>query len=287
MHIIESPEAMARWRSSVRGDIGFVPTMGALHEGHMSLVEASRASHSCTVVSVFVNPTQFGPNEDFHKYPRPVEIDEAMCLSRGVEVLYRPNVETMYPPGFQTLVEPGPMAARWCGASRPGHFRGVCSVVLKLLNQVSPQSIYLGEKDAQQLRVIRRMVSDLNVPVQVTGCPIARERDGLAMSSRNRYLSPSQRIGADALFRGLIAAKLACREGCRHAIDLEAGFRNLLAREGGWECEYAAVVDDDSLEPLQWVESKALFIVAARRGTTRLIDNMMISGPDLAPMPGD
>lgn len=279
MLIVESPGELGRWRKAVSGSIGFVPTMGALHEGHMSLVRASKSSHRLTVVSIFVNPTQFGPNEDFHRYPRPWDADEALCRSAGVDVVYKPPVEAMYPAGCQTAVEPGLVAARWCGASRPGHYRGVCTVVLKLLNQVQPSSLFLGEKDAQQLRVLRRMAIDLDLSVAVVGCPIAREADGLAMSSRNRYLSSEQRAGANALYRGLCAARDACQAGRVHAADLEGELSRLLLAEGGWELEYGAVVDDQSLEPLARVVGTALFLVAARRGGTRLIDNMTMAAP--------
>jgi len=279
MLVVNSPDELRRWRNGASGSIGFVPTMGALHEGHMSLVDVSKANHSLTVVSIFVNPTQFGPHEDFHKYPRPVETDLALCRTRGVDVVYMPPVAAMYPPGCLTTVEPGPVAEKWCGASRPGHFRGVCTVVMKLLNQVRSASLYLGEKDAQQLRVIKRMVVDLDVPVAVVGCPIAREEDGLAMSSRNRYLSTVERAGANALYRGLSAARESCLAGKLAARELERDFHNLLVKEGGWETDYCAIVDDDSLEPLSCVETTALFLVAARRGTTRLIDNMRLSAP--------
>lgn len=279
MLILESPAELGRWRNAAQGVIGFVPTMGALHEGHMSLVKVSREACALTVVSIFVNPTQFGPHEDFHKYPRPVEADLALCKARGVDVVYMPTVAAMYPPGCQTQVQPGRIADRWCGASRPGHFPGVCTVVLKFLNQVQPASMYLGEKDAQQLRVIKRMVVDLDVPVSVVGCPIAREEDGLAMSSRNRYLSLGVRTGADALFRGLSSARSSCLAGKVAARDLEREFRNLLDAEGGWEPDYLAIVDDETLEPLERVEKTALFLVAARRGGTRLIDNMTLSAP--------
>jgi len=279
MLVVNSPDELRRWRNGASGSIGFVPTMGALHDGHMSLVDVSKANHSLTVVSIFVNPTQFGPHEDFHKYPRPVETDLALCRTRGVDVVYMPPVAAMYPPGCLTTVEPGPVAQKWCGASRPGHFRGVCTVVMKFLNQVCPASLYLGEKDAQQLRVIKRMVVDLDAPVSVVGCPIAREEDGLAMSSRNKYLSPVERAGANALYRGLSAARESCLAGKLAARELEQDFLSLLVKEGGWEPDYYAIVDDDSLEPLSCVETTALFLVAARRGTTRLIDNMRLSAP--------
>ena len=277
MLIVNSPDELRQWRRGASGTIGFVPTMGALHEGHMSLVDVSKARHSFTVVSIFVNPTQFGPHEDFHRYPRPVEADLALCRNRGVDVVYMPSVAAMYPPGCLTAVEPGPVAVRWCGASRPGHFRGVCTIVLKLLHQVQPDSLYLGEKDAQQVRVIKRMVVDLNLPVSVVGCPIAREEDGLAMSSRNRYLSSVERARASALYRGLSAARASCLAGKVLARELENDFRSLLSAEGGWDPDYLAIVDDDSLDPLERVETTGLFLVAARLGTTRLIDNITLS----------
>lgn len=279
MIIVESRAELSLWREKQSGRVGFVPTMGALHEGHMSLVKASRVKGDTTVVSIFVNPTQFGPNEDFARYPRPAEADALLCERAGVDLLYRPQVAEMYPPGSQTVVEPGNVAKRWCGAARPGHFQGVCTVVLKLLNQVTPHRMYLGEKDAQQLRVIRQMVMDLDVSTQIVGCPTMRESDGLALSSRNRYLSPTERTGANALFRGMRAARDRCQKGMTDVATLEKEFRNLLAAEGGWSLEYAAIVDDQSLEPVLKVQGVALFLVAARRGTTRLIDNMSIASP--------
>jgi len=232
-----------------------------------------------TAVSIFVNPTQFGPHEDFNRYPRPVEADAELCKRAGVDLLYRPAVAEMYPPGSQTMVEPGAVAQRWCGAARPGHFRGVCTIVLKLHNQVAPHRMYLGEKDAQQLRVLRQMAADLDVATEIVGCPTTREEDGLALSSRNRYLSVAERVGADALFRGMRRAQQQYQSGITDVATLEKEFRTLLSSEGGWALEYAAIVDENTLEPLTVVGVSGLFLVAARRGATRLIDNMVINRP--------
>ena len=216
MRTVSSPAAMrrlsARWRA--RGlSVGFVPTMGALHRGHLSLVERARAENDRVVVSVFVNPTQFGPQEDFSRYPRPFRRDASLCRKAGADALYHPAPGVMYPPGFSTFVEIPDLSAPLCGRSRPGHFRGVATVVLKLLNQVSPDRLYLGEKDFQQLTVLRRMVRDLDLPVAVRGCRIHRERDGLAMSSRNAYLTPQERALAPRLRAALGLCAAAARRG--------------------------------------------------------------------------
>ena len=279
MIIVESKAELQRWRQKQAGLVGFVPTMGALHVGHMSLVNACRMECHATAVSIFVNPTQFGPHEDFNRYPRPIEADAELCERAGVDLLYRPAVAEMYPPGSQTMVEPGAVAQRWCGAARPGHFRGVCTIVLKLLNQVAPHRTYLGEKDAQQLRVLRQMAADLDVATEIVGCPTTREEDGLALSSRNRYLSVAERVGADALFRGMRRAQQQYQSGITDVATLEKEFRTLLSSEGGWALEYAAIVDENTLEPLTVVGASGLFLVAARRGATRLIDNMVITRP--------
>lgn len=277
MIIVESRAELQRWRQKQGGLVGFVPTMGALHSGHMSLVQASRSQCDTTAVSIFVNPTQFGPNEDFSRYPRPAQADAELCERAGVDLLYRPLVAEMYPSGSQTVVEPGAVAQRWCGAARPGHFRGVCTIVLKLLHQVVPHRMYLGEKDAQQLRVLRQMVVDLDVATEIVGCPTTREEDGLALSSRNRYLSVAERAGADALYRGMRTAREQYQSGITDVTTLEKEFRTLLSTEGGWTLEYAALVDENTLEPLTEVVACGLFLVAARRGATRLIDNMIIN----------
>jgi pantoate--beta-alanine ligase len=270
--------ALARPRVEGR-TIGFVPTMGALHEGHLSLVRASLARADVTVVSVFVNPTQFGPGEDFAAYPRDLEADAAMLAAEGVDVLFEPTVAVMYPAGAVTVVDPGPLGTVLCGAARPGHFTGVATVVVKLLNVVGPDIALFGEKDYQQLAVIRSVVRDLDIPVRIEGHPIVRERDGLAMSSRNRYLDAPHRHAATALYRALAGARDAAAAGEVDASVLEAGMRAVLDAQDGVEAEYAVVVDAGTLAPLARLDRPARALVAARVSTARLIDNVAIPAP--------
>lgn len=253
--------------------VGLVPTMGALHEGHAGLIRAARAANDFVAVSVFVNPTQFGPHEDLSRYPRPFDDDVALCASLGVDLVYHPTPEAMYPGGYRTYVEVTGLQDVLEGASRPGHFRGVATVVLKLLLQVGPDRAYFGQKDAQQVRVIERMVEDLDVPVEVVVCPTAREADGLALSSRNRYLDPTQRAGAVVLSKALRAAKALHAQGRRDAAALVAAMTQAVAAEPGAALDYAACVDAETLEPLEAVDRPALLALAVRFGTTRLIDN--------------
>jgi pantoate--beta-alanine ligase len=257
--------------------IGFVPTMGALHAGHMSLVAAARA-HGATrvVVSIFVNPLQFGPSEDFGEYPRTFEQDLALCSEHGADLVYAPDVQAMYAPGFQSHVEVERITQRLEGAARPTHFRGVTTVVAKLLNAVGPCVACFGRKDYQQWRVIERMARDLDMPALIVGCAIAREPDGLAMSSRNRYLDPDQRRRALALCAGLRATDTAYRRGERSVATLEA-----LARAPVEECadsvDYVTLVDAETLEPCgERVEGTVVLLIAARLGVTRLIDNAIL-----------
>jgi pantoate--beta-alanine ligase len=240
--------------------VGLVPTMGALHAGHVSLMRAVREEIGFVVVSIFVNPTQFGPAEDFDCYPRPLDSDLKTCEANGVDLVFHPDAKTMYPPGFQTLVEVKGLQDVLCGASRPGHFRGVATVVLKLFNIIQPEVAYFGQKDAQQVRIIRRMVDDLNVPVRVRVCPTVREPDGLAISSRNQYLDEAQRTHARALFQGLrevLASRIAATPGA--------------------ELGYAAVVDADTLKPVRKLKGEVLVALAVKFGTTRLIDNLSLT----------
>lgn len=256
--------------------VALVPTMGALHEGHLSLVRAAckRADYTC--VSIFVNPTQFGPGEDFEAYPRDLEHDMTLLRAEGVDLLFTPSTGAMYAADAQVVVEPGPLAARWEGEVRPGHFAGVATVVAKLLGIVRPDLAFFGEKDFQQLRIIERMVLDLDIATTVVPCPIVRERDGLAMSSRNAYLGPEERAQALALSEALEAAARALAWGESGAGVLAAAMAEEIAAHPLVQLDYAAVVDAATLEPLDRVAGPARALIAARVGTTRLIDNVAL-----------
>jgi len=279
MKIVRSPGAIsslvAAWRR--RGEtVGFVPTMGALHSAHMSLVRRARASHDRVVVSVFVNPLQFGPKEDLTKYPRPFAKDARLCRLEKVDGLYQPTVGAMYPPGARTFIDVKGLSNRYCGASRPGHFRGVTTVVAKLLGQVRPNTLFLGQKDFQQLVIVERMVRDLDLGVKVVGCPIVREKDGLALSSRNMYLSPAQREAAP-LFNASLrkAATEAKRRGATPASVL-AFARRELRKIPGSRLDYVALAEVISLEPAQRLKGRLRLLSAVKFGNTRLIDNIPI-----------
>jgi pantoate--beta-alanine ligase len=258
--------------------IGLVPTMGALHAGHLSLIEAARAQTGYVVVSIFVNPTQFGPNEDLKRYPRPLEHDLELCHEAGVDVVFHPQPAIVYPPDYRTFVEVTGLQDVLCGASRPGHFRGVATVVLKLLNLVQPDCVYFGQKDAQQVRIIAQMVRDLNVPVQVCVCPIVREADGLALSSRNEYLEAEERRGAVVLHQSLLAARRRIEAGERDAAAVQQAMAEQIASAAGAKLDYAAVVDAGTLQLLDRIapDRPVLLAVAVRFGGTRLIDNLLI-----------
>jgi len=258
--------------------VGLVPTMGALHEGHASLIRAARSETGCVVVSIFVNPTQFGPGEDLSRYPRPLEKDLDLCRREGVDVVFTPSAGEMYPDGFATSVRVADLAEKMCGAFRPGHFDGVCTVVAKLLAIIQPDVAYFGEKDAQQLAIIRRMAADLNLPVEIRGCPLVREPDGLALSSRNAYLSADERRRALALSAALAEAKLALAAGERDAATVAGAVRQRLEAAAGLEIQYVAVVDPDTLADLTRIADKVLVAVAAKVGQTRLIDNVLLRG---------
>ncbi len=260
--------------------IGLTPTMGALHEGHLSLVRAARAACTFTVATIFVNPTQFGPHEDFARYPRTLDADLAALAGCGTDLIFVPDADELYPADWSTSVEPPRVARRWEGECRPGHFRGVATVVLKLFNLVQPAAAFFGCKDYQQAVVIRRMVRDLDVPVEIHVCPTVREPDGLAMSSRNRYLSPDERHRATAISRGLRQAEALALAGERRAEALAGAVRNTLAAAGVEHVDYIAVVDPETLEPIAGSASRAVILIAARVGGTRLIDNMQLVWPD-------
>ncbi len=267
------------WRRAQREQgrrVGLVPTMGALHEGHLTLVDEARRQADSVVMSVFVNPLQFAPTEDLTRYPRNLARDRALARERGVDLLFVPSVETMYPPGSEVRVVPGAAAERWEGAVRPGHFAGVLTVVAKLFHLVEPDVACLGQKDVQQAALIRRMVEDLDWPVRLAVVPIAREEDGLALSSRNVYLSADERAQAIGLHRALEAAREAYREGERDAGRLEAGMRAALAVFPGVAVDYISIAEPDRLEPVERAGDGTVVAIAARVGNTRLIDNLIL-----------
>jgi pantoate--beta-alanine ligase len=260
--------------------IGLVPTMGALHAGHLSLVERCRCECGYVVVSIFVNPTQFGPNEDFARYPRDLEGDMAKLASAGVDLVYAPPVEEMYPPGFATFVAPEGPALPWEGACRPGHFRGVATVVLKLLMQAAPDTVYFGQKDFQQTVVVRRMMRDLDLDVHMVVCPTVREADGLALSSRNQYLSAEHRQQALALSRSLRRAEELVAAGQCDADAIREEMLAILQSQPDVRVEYVAIVDPETLQSVQRVAPRAVALVAAFVGGTRLIDNTLLLAAD-------
>ncbi len=256
--------------------IGLVPTMGALHEGHLSLVGAAKSKCDLVVVSIFVNPTQFGPNEDFARYPRTFERDCNLLEKEGVDLVFAPSVEEMYPTGAVTYVTVEGMSDKLCGRSRPGHFRGVTTVVSKLFHIVEPDLAFFGQKDAAQVAIIRRMVRDLKMPVEIVVCPIVREPDGLAMSSRNAYLTPEQRKQALVLSRALRRVQQLFNAGERNAAKLIEAGKHVIAEEPSVRLDYLEIVDPETLEGVDVISSKALVAVASFAETTRLIDNLLL-----------
>lgn len=279
MQVIETVDEMrAVRRGWASGSVGLVPTMGYLHAGHLSLVERARAENDHVVVSIFVNPAQFGPHEDLSRYPRDLPRDLALLESAGVDVVFTPGVEQMYPAGFATYVEPaGVLAERLEAATRPGHFRGVATVVAKLFQVITPDNAYFGQKDAQQVAVVRRMVSDLNLPVQIRIMPIVREADGLAMSSRNKYLGPEDRAAAIVLSRALQAGMRAFEsQPVGSVADVIAAMAEVVAAEPRAQLDYADVCDPDTFIPLTELRSPALLAIAAKVGPARLIDNVLL-----------
>lgn len=283
MQVIESisnlRSCVGDWRKSGLC-VGMVPTMGALHEGHLSLVRASQARADRTIVTLFVNPSQFAPGEDLEKYPRPRERDLSLLRELGVDVVFAPETATMYPPGATTAVRPPKVASRLEGEFRPHHFEGVCTIVLKLFHLGQPDVAFFGQKDFQQTVVIRRMIEDLNVPVQLEVCPIVRDPDGLAMSSRNVYLSPDQRQSALGLYRALSAAASAVRDGETDAHLLMTEMRQTLVDAGVDSIDYAVITDPRELTVLDQIDGPAIALIACRVGQTRLIDNMWLNEPE-------
>ncbi|MBN1418971.1 MAG: pantoate--beta-alanine ligase [Planctomycetes bacterium] len=273
------PSFVRRWSRAYRAAhlrLGFVPTMGALHDGHLSLVRAARRECDRVLVSIFVNPLQFGPGEDYSRYPRPFERDADRCLGEGADGIFRGADGSLYPPGFATHVEVERLTAGLCGASRPGHFRGVATVVTKLLAIVEPHAAYFGAKDYQQSVVIRRLAADLDLPVRIRVLPTVREPDGLAMSSRNAYLSPPERRAATCLVRALERARLAYDRGERDAGALRAEMEEVLLAEPLARPEYVEVVDPETLETIERADAGAVLALAVHIGRTRLIDNALL-----------
>jgi len=258
------------------GEIGFVPTMGYLHEGHLSLIRRARAVCKRVIVSIFVNPTQFGPGEDLAAYPRDLDRDLELLAPLGVDLVWTPTAEIMYREGHQTWVHVEALTKRLEGEIRPGHFRGVTTVVAKLFNAVQPHKAYFGQKDAQQAAVIRRMTRDLNFPIEIVVCPTVREADGLAMSSRNKYLEGDDRRAATVLYRSLSAAKNAYEKGERNADRLRKIMKDTLAAEPRARVQYVSCADYETLEELQSVKGKTLLSMAVLIGNTRLIDNLVL-----------
>jgi pantoate--beta-alanine ligase len=282
MKIIHSPQGMTRWSEALRRKgvtIGLVPTMGALHAGHRALIHAARLRCDALVVSLFVNPTQFGPTEDFTRYPRTIAQDRALCRSEGIDVCFEPTAEAMYPDGFQTVISVPALARRWEGEIRPQHFSGVGTVVAKLFGIVRPQMALFGQKDFQQAALIQRLAKDLNLGVDIAVHPTIREPDGLAMSSRNVYLSEKERTIATALYSGLQAGAAAIRQGERTGKAITAIMTRALKRQPAITIDYLAVCDPMTLEPLDTITGRSVLLGAIRLGTVRLIDNLLVSHP--------
>ncbi|MCI8448458.1 MAG: pantoate--beta-alanine ligase [Eubacterium sp.] len=256
--------------------IGFVPTMGYLHEGHKSLIDAARQDNDRVVVSIFVNPMQFGPNEDLASYPRDLKKDAGLCEAAGVDLIFNPQPEEMYAPDFASYVDMDGLTAQLCGKSRPGHFRGVQTVVLKLFHIVTPERAYFGQKDAQQLAVIKRMVRDLNVDIEIIGCPIVREEDGLAKSSRNTYLNEAERKAALVLSRSLKAGRELLESGETKAAAIRQAVIQEIEKEPLAKIDYVEIVDFDTITPVDEVNGSILAAIAVYIGKTRLIDNFIV-----------
>ena len=277
MQVLETISDFRAARASTPGSLGLVPTMGYLHRGHMALVERAAAENDAVAASIFVNPTQFGPDEDFTSYPRDLDRDLRMLEEAGVSLVFTPTPEEMYRSGADTMVDPGPIANLHEGASRPGHFIGVATVVSKLFHIVQPDRAYFGQKDAQQLVIIRRMVRDLDFPLEIVGVPTVREPDGLAISSRNVYLTPDQRQAATVLWKALSRAQGLCNEGVRSCLDITSEMTRIINSEPLARLVYATIVHPDTLQDLQTVQSGALALLAVHIGKTRLIDNFPLS----------
>ncbi|AKG53748.1 pantoate-beta-alanine ligase [Dehalogenimonas sp. WBC-2] len=277
MKILRTVSDLRSFRTGLSGSVGLVPTMGFLHEGHLSLVCQCKTNCHHTLVSIFVNPTQFGPNEDFNTYPRDIERDLTLLEATGVDAVFLPSVEEIYPPGADTLVVPGKVAERLEGAVRPGHFKGVATVVLKFFNLVQPHRAYFGQKDAQQVAVIQKMITDLNLPVDLIVMPTVREADGLAMSSRNSYLNTTERQAAAILYQALTKAGNLISLGERDTEIIKRSMTELINTEALAAIDYISIADAASLEELPFFRKPALILLAVCIGKTRLIDNIKLS----------
>jgi pantoate--beta-alanine ligase len=279
MKIIPSPQAMTTWSDRLRREgvtIGFVPTMGALHDGHCALIRAARLQCDALVVSIFINPAQFALTEDLATYPKPVTKDRALCRAEGVDVSFEPNAAAMYPDGFQTQVTVPGIAKRWEGEFRPHHFSGVATVVMKLFGMVRPHLALFGQKDFQQAALVRQLAKDLNLGVAIQVRPTVRERDGLAMSSRNVYLSAENRLVAPVFYQALQAGRQAIERGTRDGEAIQKIMRGVLAKVPAIHIDYLAVCDPSTLEPLTVIEQHAVLLGAIRIGSVRLIDNVVV-----------
>jgi pantoate--beta-alanine ligase len=279
MILIRSAHRMAAlsWRLRRQGNrLGVVPTMGALHEGHLSLIRAAAAGNDIVIVTIFVNPLQFGPREDFRRYPRHLRRDLRLARRAGADIVFAPGVREMYPKGFKTRLAVGPVGDCWEARARPGYFSGVATVVAILFQLTRPTTAYFGQKDYQQTLVVRRLVSDLRLPVRLNVRPTVREPGGLAMSSRNQYLGPSQRRSATVLYRALRAAAAQVRAGERHSMPVVQAMRHLIRSADGVRLDYAAIVDAKTLKPQRYLHGRVAMLVAATVGRTRLIDNLLV-----------
>jgi pantoate--beta-alanine ligase len=273
---IESVRHLVSEARKAQKTIGLVPTMGALHKGHISLIQAAKQKCDYVVLSIFVNPTQFGPSEDFDKYPRPLEEDLEICEKEGVDLVFNPTIEQMYPEKNITWVNVEKLTDNLCGLFRPGHFRGVTTVCAKLFNIVTPDFAFFGQKDAQQSLVIKRMAADLNMPLEIVVCPTVREQDGLAVSSRNKYLNATEREDAAYIYKSLQKCTEMVDSGCRKTETIIAQMRNILEQKVSIRIEYINIVDEKTLENIEYIQDKALAAIAVRIGGTRLIDNIPI-----------
>lgn len=280
MRVITSPAEIQNYCGSVRTEgriIGLVPTMGFLHEGHLSLMRCARSENDIVVTSIFVNPTQFGPTEDYETYPRDLERDSRMTEEVGVDVIFAPSVKDMYPNGYATFVNVERITEKMCGASRPGHFRGVATIVAKLFNLIQPHRAYFGQKDAQQTVVIRRMVADLNFNIQIVVMPTVREEDGIAMSSRNKYLNLEERNAALVLSKALFMTENLVKSGQRDVAEIAHKIKEMIRGEPLAKIDYISIVDADTLDDLDVVRGNTLIALAVFIGKTRLIDNLIIN----------
>jgi pantoate--beta-alanine ligase len=276
VHEIKQAREIIKKLRNTGKTIGLVPTMGALHEGHLSLVSSCRRECDFVVVSIFVNPTQFGPSEDLAQYPRPFETDCQLCQEQGVDLIFAPSAEEMYPQEQLVWVDVEKLGEHLCGASRPGHFRGVCTVVAKLFNIITPDFAYFGQKDAQQLAIIKRMVRDLAVNLEIRSCPTVREPDGLARSSRNRYLNQNERKQALCLYQALKTAEQLVGSGENDAMVLTAAMKTVIREQSSARIDYISIVDKELLQPIQKIDSPVLIALAVYIGSTRLIDNILV-----------